>query len=122
MALVVPLSRFTSRVGGGSAFFVRPLRAMTKPKPKFQLIGDYPITEYKCGARAGESVRLRRDIVTVDHKGNPTGVVHHKDEIWTVLSGSVEPPVVVWLKQPDGKRHTWSDDDDFWITFERPVA
>ena len=26
MALAVPLSRFTSRVGGGSAFFVRPLR------------------------------------------------------------------------------------------------
>ena len=25
MALAVPLSRFTSRVGGGSAFFVRPL-------------------------------------------------------------------------------------------------
>ena len=25
MALSVPLSRFTSRVGGGSAFFVRPL-------------------------------------------------------------------------------------------------
>jgi hypothetical protein len=24
MALLVPLSRFTSRVGGGSAFFVRP--------------------------------------------------------------------------------------------------
>ena len=29
MALSVPLSRFTSRVGGGSAFFVRPLRAFT---------------------------------------------------------------------------------------------
>ena len=28
MARSVPLSRFTSRVGGGSAFFVRPLRAM----------------------------------------------------------------------------------------------
>ena len=26
MALFVPLSRFTSTVGGGSAFFVRPLR------------------------------------------------------------------------------------------------
>ena len=31
MALAVPLSRFTSRVGGGSAFFVRPfLHAMKK--------------------------------------------------------------------------------------------
>jgi hypothetical protein len=30
LALAVPLSRFTSRVGGGSAFFVRPIRAMKK--------------------------------------------------------------------------------------------
>jgi hypothetical protein len=30
MALLVPLSRFTSRVGGGSAFFVRPLSIMKK--------------------------------------------------------------------------------------------
>ena len=30
MALVVPLSRFTSRVGGGSAFFVRPHYAFVK--------------------------------------------------------------------------------------------
>ena len=30
MALAVPLSRFTSRVGGGSAFYVRPLVRMKK--------------------------------------------------------------------------------------------
>ena len=30
MALAVPLSRFTSRVGGGSAFFVRPPTFMEK--------------------------------------------------------------------------------------------
>ena len=30
MALAVPLSRFTSRVGGGSAFYVRPLKRMTR--------------------------------------------------------------------------------------------
>jgi hypothetical protein len=29
LALAVPLSRFTPRVGGGSAFFVRPLRPHT---------------------------------------------------------------------------------------------
>jgi hypothetical protein len=37
MALSVPLSRFTSRVGGGSAFFVRLLdhiKIMTKPNEK----------------------------------------------------------------------------------------
>jgi hypothetical protein len=30
LALAVPLSRFTSRVGGGSAFYVRPLRTYEK--------------------------------------------------------------------------------------------
>ena len=30
MALSVPLSRFTSRVGGGSAFFVRPLHMFSE--------------------------------------------------------------------------------------------
>ncbi len=44
---------------------------------------------------------------------------HLPGEIWAVLSGSAEPPVDVWLRQPDGARHTWSDDDDFWIWFER---
>jgi hypothetical protein len=38
LALAVPLSRFTPRVGGGSAFFVRQLRATLfmdkKPKTK----------------------------------------------------------------------------------------
>ena len=38
MALAVPLSRFTSRVGGGSAFFVRPLRhAMSNDARKDEL-------------------------------------------------------------------------------------
>jgi uncharacterized membrane protein YidH (DUF202 family) len=33
LALAVPLSRFTPRVGGGSAFFVRLTRAMKKTVP-----------------------------------------------------------------------------------------
>jgi len=92
---------------------------MPKTKAKWKLIGDYPITEYQCGARAGERVRLRQDIVVRDHKDKPTGNVHRAGEIWTVLSGAAEPPVVVWLRQADGDRHTWSDDDDFWRWFER---
>src|SRR5208282_249811 len=32
LALSVPLSRFTSQVGGGSAFFVRPLDTFMKTK------------------------------------------------------------------------------------------
>ena len=37
MAIAVPLSRFTSLVGGGSAFFVRPLAHMTFKKPSSEV-------------------------------------------------------------------------------------
>ena len=91
---------------------------MPKSNPKWKLVTEYPITEYQCGIRAGERVRLRQELVVRDYRGKPTGV-HHAGEIWTVLSGSAEPPVVVWLRQPDGERHTWDDGDIFWTWFER---
>jgi hypothetical protein len=87
-------------------------------KLTYKLVTDYPVTEYHCGARAGDRVRLRRDLIVRDHKDKPTGEVHHTGEIWTVLRGTAETPPVVWLRQPDGKSHTWSDDDDFLATFE----
>ena len=39
MALSVPLSRFTSRVGGGSAFYVRRHHAMSKTKKISVVVG-----------------------------------------------------------------------------------
>jgi hypothetical protein len=84
----------------------------------FHLVTEYPVTDYHCGVRVGDQVRLRHDIVVRDHRGTPTGIVHHAGEVWTVLHGSVEEPPIVWLRQPDGKPHTWSDDSDFLATFE----
>ena len=63
MALAVPLSRFTSRVGGGSAFFVRLLTRiefMITPKLAVQYIQGEPenrhkeIHEFVVSATAGE--------------------------------------------------------------------
>jgi hypothetical protein len=92
---------------------------MPKSKLKWQLIGEYPITEYQCGARAGDQVKLRRDLVIRDHKGMPTGELHREGEICAVVNGCAVPPLDVWLKWPDGERHTWSDNDGFWEWFER---
>jgi hypothetical protein len=92
---------------------------MTKSKARWKLIGNYPITEYQCGARAGDRFRLRQVIVVRDHADKPTRVVHPAGEIWTVLKGAAEPPVVVWLQQPDGHRHTGYDDAGFWDWLER---
>ncbi len=90
---------------------------MTKNKWKF--VHDYPITEYKCGLKAGDKVMLIKDIIITDHKGKPTGEIFSKGEIWTILSGAKEEPVVVWLLQADGERHTWDDDESIFDTFEK---
>jgi hypothetical protein len=92
---------------------------MPKKKAKWQLISADSVTEYKCGARAGERVRLRKDIVVRDHRGKPTGNVHRAGEIWFITKGSAVPPLDVWLRQPDGRAHTWDDDAGFWDWFER---
>ena len=84
----------------------------------YHLVTDYPVTEYQCGARAGDRVRLRHDIIVRQHDETPTGEVHRAGEVWTVLRGSVEQPPIVWLQQPDGQSHTWSDDSDFLASFE----
>lgn len=92
---------------------------MTKPKTKWKLVTEFPIAEYRCGARAGESVRLRRELPIYDHKSQPTGAVHRVGEIWTVVRGSAEEPRVLWLHEPNGSSHTWDDDAGFWDWFER---
>ena len=70
-------------------------------------VTHYPVTEYRCGVRAGDRVRLRREIGS-----------HPAGEIWSVLRGAAEEPVVVWLRQANDETHTWSDDEDFLQTFE----
>jgi hypothetical protein len=93
-------------------------RVVSKPKPKWKLVTRFPIRLYRCGARAGEQVRLRRKLVVRDHRNKPVGT-HAAGEIWTVVRGAAEEPRVLWLRQPDGVSHTWSDDDEFWRWFER---
>ncbi|EEF59494.1 hypothetical protein [Pedosphaera parvula] len=92
---------------------------MPERKTKWKFVGDYPLVEYQCGDRAGDRIRLRREIIVRNHEGKPTGEVYRAGEIWTILGGSTEPPVVLWLRQADGRRHTWDEDDGFWEWFEK---
>ena len=92
---------------------------MPKPKHEWKLVTEFPISVYRCGARAGERVRLVRELLIRDHKGKPTGKVHPPGEIWSVVRGAAEEPRVLWLREPDGRSHTWDDDDIFWTWFER---
>jgi hypothetical protein len=95
---------------------------MPKPKPQWKLVTRFPISVYRCGARAGERVRLLRELLIRDHKGKPTGEVHSPGEIWSVVRGAAEEPRVLWLREPDGRSHTWDDADSFWTWFARVGA
>src|SRR5207249_5629190 len=94
--------------------FVKGLRRLMKspkkvgPTKPAKFVSQFPISEYRCGLRAGQRVRLKHDITVLDHKGQPTGKVHREGEIGSLLRGSKEPPVVVWLPQTDGAPHTWA--------------
>ena len=66
--------------------------------------------EYKCGLRAGDRVRLKKDLLIKDHRNRPTGIVIPKGEIWTVLMGSDVGEIVVWFRQANMEPHTWPDD------------
>lgn len=59
---------------------------------QWKLVTDTPITEYRCGAKAGERVRLKKEIVVLSKDGKPTGEVHRANEIWMVTTGSSSPP------------------------------
>ncbi len=88
---------------------------MTEYKP----VKDYPIEKYKCGLKAGDKIRLLRDILIKDHNDKPTGKIYRKGEVWTVLPGAKETPVVVWFRQADGELHTWDDDKSIFETFQK---
>ena len=81
-------------------------------------IDEIDLLEDRCGLKAGDLVRLTKDLPIVDQDGRPTGA-YKRGEIWGVLSGSHQDPDVLWLQQPNGEWHTWDDDDSVWEQFER---
>lgn len=88
-------------------------------KDTYKLVTEFPISEYRCGARAGERVRLRRELAVRNSHNRPTGKTHAVGEIWTVVRGAAKDLRVLWLHEPDGTSHTWDDDQGFWDWFER---
>ena len=70
---------------------------------------DNQITHYKCGLVAGQRVRLKKDLLITTFDGVPTGKIHPRGEVWTVLVGITSDPVL-WFRDGDGERCTWSDE------------
>lgn len=84
----------------------------------WRLIRRYDVLVYACGLRAGEQVRLIKPLTVQDHLGTPV-YTHLAGPLWTVLAGAAEDPGIVWLRQPDGERHTWDDDPAIFEWFAR---
>jgi len=84
---------------------------------KWKLVTEYGLAQYPNGLKAGERVRLTRELVHRDHRGKPTGEITKTDGVWTVLSGAVDEPEVIWLREPSGDPHTW-DLESFFDWFE----
>ncbi len=86
-------------------------------KHTYRLVTSHPITNYRCGAKAGDKICLRSELCVRDHKGKIVRK-HPAGESWTVMRGTKEKPPVIWLRQPDGESHTWTDDTKFFDQFE----
>ena len=88
---------------------------MTSGKPRF--VKDYPIIRYRCGLRAGDNLKVKKDlVVTQGEEGRPTGEVHRRGEIWEVCRGTRG---IVWLRQPNGEMATWDDDESIFTDFKK---
>lgn len=85
---------------------------MASKTPKF--IKDYPVKIYKCGLKAGDSVRLKK-ILRVSGQGRSDTSIHGAGEVWEVCRGM---PGIVWLRQSNGEMHTWDDDKSIFENFE----
>ncbi len=82
-----------------------PVNDTYKPVPWSQ----HDLKQDPCGVTAGSRLRLKKDLVEKD-EGGPTGKVYPAGELWTAIEGLSSEPEVVWLLQPDGEMHTWTDD------------
>jgi len=75
----------------------------------WKIVTEYSLKTYPCGLRAGDRLRLRKELIQRFHDGRPTGKSYACGTIFEVLSGVGDEPDVIWMRQPDGNRHTWDD-------------
>ena len=83
-------------------------------------VNIFTINEYRCGLCAGDQLRLLRALPGNNDDGPPHDeAVRQIGGVWTVLPGSQQDPDALLLSQPDGKLHSWSDDESIFDYFEK---
>ena len=91
-------------------------------REQYVSIEEFNKQSYECGVSVGDLLQLRQTLVVRDESGSETGERHQAGEVWVVLSGSYQDPEVVWLRQPDGELHSWSNDGSIWEQFSKCPA
>ncbi len=97
---------------------VAPEELKGDAKNEWKLVTRYPVSEYKCGLRSGDKIRLIRDLDIRDPDGKVVNT-YPEGEVWDVIHGTDEDPPVIWLAHPDGERHTWDDSDVIFEQFAK---
>ena len=96
------------------------LRRRTKDgADEYLPVDTFTMQTYRCGLEAGDQLRLRHPLPRQDDSGEPPGKAHKPGEIWTVLTGSLDDPEALWLREPDGTLHSWADDNSIFESFEK---
>lgn len=90
-------------------------RRNSRGEDEYISVHVFTVAEYRCGLRAGDRLRLRRQLPG-DGSGREIGGV------WTVLTGSPQDPDTLWLHQPDGALHSWDDDGSIFEYFDKLAA
>lgn len=76
---------------------------------------------YPCGLKGNEVIRLRCPLPIVDSDGKVVETRPAGEE-WTVIGGDTHLADVVWLREPDGSRHTWDNETIFdWFEIVPPT-
>jgi hypothetical protein len=78
---------------------------------------------YKCGLAPGNTLRLKKplEIQRLDGTAVSTDL---PGLVWQVLAPGYEVisqtwnDAIVWLREPNGRDHTWNDDDSIFEYFE----
>lgn len=97
--------------------YILRTRPTGSKRDKYIPIKIFDITEYRCGLKSGDMIRLKRDLPIFDENDMQTDC-NKAGEIWSVIEGSSQDPTALWLRQANGELHAWDDDPSIFEQFE----
>lgn len=88
--------------------YVMRIRRDGADHDEFIPVATFTITNYKCGLRAGDTLKLLKNIE--EYKAG---------DVFTVLTGAEEDPDCLWTLDPTRKTCEWDDDVSIYELFAK---